>query len=50
MHDQFIDRFIKTIIYDGWVTCEVPAENWIVFTAGPMGAGNIVCIYCNSIL
>ena len=37
--DTLIDSFYHTIIYDGENTCEAPLENWLVFTAGPMGAG-----------
>ncbi len=39
MHDKLIDLFKETIIYDGDATCDTPLENWVVFTAGPMGAG-----------
>lgn len=41
LHDKLIDRFLKTVVHDRKrnVECEVPLENWIVFTAGPMGAG-----------
>ncbi len=42
LHDQLIDLFIRTRVQDHRfdnVTCEVPLENWIVFMAGPMGAG-----------
>eukprot|EP01035_Chromulina_nebulosa_P018489 gene18489-24202_t len=38
-HDELIDLFANTIINDGNTLCDRPAENWIVFTAGPMGAG-----------
>jgi hypothetical protein len=39
--DGLIDRFLKTKVHDNETNtdCEVPLENWIVFTAGPMGAG-----------
>ena len=41
LQDLLIDRFLKTRMVDHQqnVVCEVPLENWIVFTAGPMGAG-----------
>lgn len=41
LHDNLIDRFLKTRVHDREMNmeCEVPLENWIVFTAGPMGAG-----------
>lgn len=41
LHDTLIDRFLKTKVHDrkSNLECEVPLENWIVFTAGPMGAG-----------
>jgi len=41
LQDLLIDRFLKTRVVDHQqnVVCEVPLENWIVFTAGPMGAG-----------
>ena len=41
LQDQLIERFLKTKVVDRThnLTCEVPLENWIVFTAGPMGAG-----------
>jgi hypothetical protein len=32
-------QFDDVEIDDGEYTCEVPTENWLVFTAGPMGAG-----------
>ena len=40
-HDQLIDGFDKTVVTDSktGMTCDVPLDNWIVFTAGPMGAG-----------
>lgn len=41
-HDELIDKFLDTVIIRDKVNrivCDVPAENWIVFTAGPMGAG-----------
>merc|ERR1719223_1149236 len=40
--DALIENFLKTIVKDkdnANVTCDHPTENWIVFTAGPMGAG-----------
>lgn len=40
-HDTLIDKFHKTRVHDAkhdWY-CESPLENWIVFTAGVMGAG-----------
>ena len=41
LHDKLIDRFLRTKVHDreANMECEVPLENWIVFTAGPMGAG-----------
>lgn len=39
--DTLIEKFLKTLVYDekhDWY-CESPLENWIVFTAGVMGAG-----------
>lgn len=39
LHDEWMDQFMQTIIRDGNRTCEAPTQNWIVFTAGPMGAG-----------
>jgi hypothetical protein len=42
LHDQLIDLFLQTTVTDyrfNDVTCDAPLENWIVFTAGPMGAG-----------
>ncbi|RYH05497.1 hypothetical protein EON65_44530 [archaeon] len=42
LHDQLIDLFLQTRVKDHRfvnVICESPLENWIVFTAGPMGAG-----------
>jgi hypothetical protein len=41
LHDEVIDRFLTTIVHDhsSNLVCETPLENWIVFTAGPMGAG-----------
>lgn len=41
LHDQLIDLFLKTRVRDSElnIECEAPLENWIVFTAGPMGAG-----------
>ncbi len=41
--DKLVDKFLDTLILDvdhGRI-CDVPEENWIVFTAGPMGAGKI---------
>jgi hypothetical protein len=41
LHDQIIDMFLRTRVFDSVtnITCETPLENWIVFTAGVMGAG-----------
>ena len=41
LHDRLIDRFLRTKVVDhaANLECESPLENWIVFTAGPMGAG-----------
>lgn len=38
-HDRLIDKFNETLIYDGDLICDRPTENWVVFTAGAMGAG-----------
>jgi hypothetical protein len=42
-HDQLIDIFRQTIVRDEEkkTTCEVPEDNWLVFTAGCMGAGKV---------
>jgi predicted ABC-type ATPase len=39
--DHIIDRFLDTLILDSehGVVCSIPEANWLVFTAGPMGAG-----------
>lgn len=41
LHDQIIDHFLNTRVVDCCThgVCESPVDNWIVFTAGPMGAG-----------
>ncbi len=42
LQDTIIARFHNTIIHDSKndsLICTTPLENWIVFTAGPMGAG-----------
>lgn len=42
LHDQLIDKFLQTRVHDYRfenVVCDAPLENWIVFTAGPMGSG-----------
>eukprot|EP01038_Epipyxis_sp_PR26KG_P008310 gene8310-11242_t len=41
MQDDLIQHFLDTIIHDSVhnLVCEEPLENWIVFTAGAMGAG-----------
>ena len=41
LHDKLIDKFHRTKVLDRKhnLVCESPLENWIVFTAGPMGAG-----------
>mmetsp|Transcript_2617 Transcript_2617/g.3571 ORF Transcript_2617/g.3571 Transcript_2617/m.3571 type:complete len:445 (+) Transcript_2617:163-1497(+) len=41
LQDSLINEFPKTRVQDrdGITICEKPLENWIVFTAGPMGAG-----------
>lgn len=41
LHDELIERFHATRVHDAKKNafCEAPLENWIVFTAGPMGAG-----------
>lgn len=33
LHDQIISRFTEVEIDDGEYTCEVPEENWSVFTS-----------------
>lgn len=40
-HDKLMDMFHDTHVFDGDknLYCDRPLENWIVFTAGPMGAG-----------
>eukprot|EP00601_Ochromonadales_sp_CCMP2298_P014206 CAMPEP_0173238680 /NCGR_PEP_ID=MMETSP1142-20121109/12780_1 /TAXON_ID=483371 /ORGANISM="non described non described, Strain CCMP2298" /LENGTH=343 /DNA_ID=CAMNT_0014169587 /DNA_START=63 /DNA_END=1091 /DNA_ORIENTATION=- len=40
-HDRLVDSFLKTVVRDKTqnMVCESPLENWIVFTAGAMGAG-----------
>ena len=40
-HDVLIDQFLNTIVRDSktGAVCEKPLQNWIVFTAGPMGSG-----------
>lgn len=32
--DELIHKFLDTIVIDGDRSCNVPEENWIVFTAG----------------
>jgi hypothetical protein len=41
LQDTMIDLFHDTVIHDteNNTTCDVPLENWMVFTAGCMGAG-----------
>lgn len=39
LQDEIIDKYSQVEIDDGVYTCEVPEENWLVFTAGPMGVG-----------
>jgi hypothetical protein len=41
LQDILIDQFLKTTVYDKKHNryCESPTENWVVFTAGVMGAG-----------
>ncbi len=42
LHDKIIDHFLNNVkVYDSekQIYCESPLENWIVFTAGTMGAG-----------
>lgn len=41
LQDRIISKFLHTVVTDSTTnsTCGVPAENWIVFTAGVMGAG-----------
>ena len=37
--DSLMNTFFNTLFEDGLNTCLTPKENWLVFTAGPMGAG-----------
>lgn len=39
--DKILEKFLKTKVIDkkNMLECEVPLNNWIVFTAGTMGAG-----------
>lgn len=41
LQDKLMDLFHDTIVYDTDhnLTCDRPLNNWLVFTAGPMGAG-----------
>ena len=39
LHDEIIDMFVNTKIEDGSSVCDRPTQNWLVFTAGCMGAG-----------
>ena len=39
LHDRIMNAFLDTIIHDGEARCNIPLENWLVFTAGTMGAG-----------
>ena len=41
LQDELMQNFFETKVHDtiSNVTCDRPLENWIVFTAGPMGAG-----------
>lgn len=39
LHDEWIQQFIETKIVDGLNVCDTPVDNWMVFTAGSMGAG-----------
>eukprot|EP00596_Hydrurales_sp_CCMP1899_P009956 CAMPEP_0119044714 /NCGR_PEP_ID=MMETSP1177-20130426/33816_1 /TAXON_ID=2985 /ORGANISM="Ochromonas sp, Strain CCMP1899" /LENGTH=599 /DNA_ID=CAMNT_0007015247 /DNA_START=233 /DNA_END=2029 /DNA_ORIENTATION=+ len=40
-HDILIDQFFQTLVTDknSGLSCERPRDNWLVFTAGCMGAG-----------
>lgn len=38
-HDGLVQQFHDAIIFDGDDVCDRPLNNWIVFTAGAMGAG-----------
>jgi hypothetical protein len=42
LHDNIIDQFLQVTVHDSAnhdLICESPEENWVVFTAGAMGAG-----------
>ena len=39
LQDELMTQFLDTIIEDGEYICDKPLNNWIVFTAGAMGAG-----------
>jgi len=41
LQDELMELFHDTIVFDTDhnLTCDRPLENWLVFTAGPMGAG-----------
>ena len=41
LQDTLMDRFHDTVVHDteNNTTCDTPLENWMVFTAGTMGAG-----------
>jgi hypothetical protein len=42
LQDRIMERFHETKVFDTdnpSIFCSSPLENWIVFTAGPMGAG-----------
>lgn len=36
LHDTLMERYNEVVIEDGEYTCEIPEENWLVFTAGPV--------------
>ena len=40
-HDVVMKGFYRTVVMDARTgqLCDIPTDNWIVFTAGPMGAG-----------
>ena len=41
LQDELLQQFLDTIVYDSGknMVCDRPASPWMVFTAGPMGAG-----------
>ena len=41
LQDELLQQFLDTVVHDAAnnMTCDRPAKPWLVFTAGPMGAG-----------